>query len=419
MGVSFSNSAESRRDAWRILLVSLGISTLSNMDQSLFGYAVPAVMADLKLSLNGIGLIISLSFLTAIAYTLVVGSVTRALGPRLMLSLSLAVSAMFVGLQALAPTVLAFGAVRALGFATGSAVTSVSSAYVATAAPPRWRAIAIAVQNCGYPLGWYVSSLVAEHVMSGSDWRTSFRLAFAVIPLAAVLYWLLPRVRVTEPGATAVTDAGTAERRRSLLGTLLSPAHRRVTVIFGAAFFLYGGAAGGIAFYLPTFFHEARGYDMVTATQVVGISYAVGMVGYLAAALVSEYWLSRRATAIAWLWLGAAGLLSTIWLPRTATEDKVMFGITTIFFNGSSSILFTCLLEAFPPWLRTTAGAVSGSACLCLGFVVYPLVTSDAVGHIGWLWAFTAVIVPSVVAAGALVMSLQRAPRADAVASTA
>ena len=40
---------------WRILIVTLLASTLSSMDQSLFGYAVPGIMADLKIGLPGIG----------------------------------------------------------------------------------------------------------------------------------------------------------------------------------------------------------------------------------------------------------------------------------------------------------------------------------------------------------------------------
>jgi MFS transporter, putative metabolite:H+ symporter len=414
------STPETARNAWRILLITLVASVLSNMDQSLFGYAVPGIMADLGLSLNGIGLIISLSFGTAIAYTLVVGSITRALGPRLMLALSLAVSALFVGLQALATSVVAFGIARALGFALSAAITSVSGAYVATSTPPRWRALAIAFQNCGYPFGWYVSSLVAAHMMTGTQWRSSFMVAFAVIPLAAVIYWLLPR---SQPAPVVTTPEGAASEAelagRSLLGALLSPEFRRPAIVFGLAFFLYGGAQGGVVFYLPTFFQQARGYDPVTATEVVGLAYAVGMIGYIAAAVVSEYWLSRRTTTIIWLWAGAVGLLATIWLPRSALEDKLFFGATTIFFNGSSSILFTALLESFPPWLRTSAAAVSGSACLCLGFVVYPVVVSHTVGHVGWLWAFTVVIVPSVIAAGALILSLRRGAHVETAVSQA
>ena len=58
---------------WRILIVTLLGSALSNMDQSLFGYAVPGVMADLGISLSGIGVLISLSFAAAIGSASAIG----------------------------------------------------------------------------------------------------------------------------------------------------------------------------------------------------------------------------------------------------------------------------------------------------------------------------------------------------------
>ena len=64
---NFNSAAASVAEAWpwRILLITLFASTLSNMDQSLFGYAVPAVMRHLDISLEAVGLIISASFASA------------------------------------------------------------------------------------------------------------------------------------------------------------------------------------------------------------------------------------------------------------------------------------------------------------------------------------------------------------------
>ena len=75
---------------WRILIVTLLGSALSNMDQSLFGYAVPGVMADLGISLSGIGMLISLSFAAAIGSASVIGPITQSLGARRVLAFILA-----------------------------------------------------------------------------------------------------------------------------------------------------------------------------------------------------------------------------------------------------------------------------------------------------------------------------------------
>lgn len=396
-------------NAWRVLLVTLIALTLSNMDQSFFGYAVPGIMADLGFSLSGIGGMISASFALSIVAAFAVGGLVQRFGPQRVLASCLAISALFVGLQAFAQDKTVFAVCRVIGFAASSALVPVTSAYLATTAPERWRAIAMAFQQCGYPLGWFFASLLAAPLISGLGWRASFLVAFAVIPIAWVIFRMLPK---DAAGERAIAAAPTTSR--SSLAELFTPPWRRTAITFGAAFFLYGGAVGGTSFYLPTFFQQTRGYDVETATYIVGLSYAIGMVGYIGAALVSEYVLSRRKTVVLWMWLGAAFLLATIWLPRTVTQDVVIFGLTTVFFYGSSSIALTCMLESVPAHLRTVIAAVSGTACISLGFVVFPVVTAMSVERFGWLASFTFVIVPAVVIAGALIASLPAAASKDA-----
>jgi MFS family permease len=398
------------RNPWRILIVTLLASTLSNMDQSLFGYAVPAIMGDLQIGIGAIGLMLSASFAFAIIAAPAMAALVPRIGAPAVLALAVAGSALFVGAQALAATTTPFAIERVLGFGISAAIIPVSSAYLASHAPDRSRALLIAVQQCGYPFGWFLASVIAAPLIQSHGWRSTFLVGFAVIPLAAFVYWLLPRA--TAAPVRSATDSGPRGSWRELFGATL----RRLTVTFGIAFILYGGAIGGAIFYLPTFFQQTRGYDAATAAQVVGLSNAIGMIGYIGAAVVSQVWLSRVATAVLWLLLAAVGLLATIWLPQSARQDTVVFGITTVFFYGASSIMLTSLLEMYPAALRASAAAVAGTACISLGFVLFPLLTAAAVGWVGWSMSFTLVIVPAVLIAGLLMWTLPRsaaAPRAD------
>lgn len=386
---------------WRILIITLFASTLSNMDQSMFGYAVPGIMADLKIELPGIGLLISASFAFAIIAAPLISAQVIRVGAPVVIAFSVAASALFVGLQAFAPGVMTFGVARVLGFGISAVIIPVSGAYLATHSPDRGRAMLIAVQQCGYPLGWFIASLLAAPLLLRHGWRSTFMVGFAVVPLSLLIYRLLPRdappVTVSQPDSAA-----------GGLKSLLDSNRLRITLTFGSAFFLYGGAIGGTSFYLPTFFQQVRGYDAATATEVVGLSYAVGMIGYMGAAFVSEMWLSRVATVVVWLMAASGGLLATIWLPRSVHQDMLAFGATTIFFYGASSIMLTALLEYFPAELRSAAAAVAGTACISLGFVVFPLITAAAVGRIGWSMSFTCLIVPAVFISALLIGSLPR-----------
>ncbi len=395
---------------WRILLVTLFASTLSNMDQSLFGYAVPGMMRDLGFGLGGIGLMISASFACAIFSAPALAAGVPRWGAPAVLALSVAGSAVFVGLLAFVASPTLFAVVRVIGFGISAAIIPVSSAYLATHAPERGRALLIAIQQCGYPLGWFCASTYAAPLMAAHGWRAPFYVAFAVIPLSWSIYALLPRASPAGSVAVMARDP----RRYAVSRRLFDPEFRRLTVTFGAAFFLYGGAVGGTSFYLPTFFEQARGYDPSTATHVVGLSYAIGMIGYVGAAIVSEVWLSRVATVVVWLLVASAGLLGTIWLPHSVREDTIAFGLTTIFYYGASSIMLTCLLERFPAALCAAAASIAGTACISLGFVVFPLLTAAAAKSLGWLDGLSVSIVPAVLLAALLIASLPRTRAAPA-----
>ena len=356
-------------------------------------------MRDLGFGLNGIGALVSASFAFAVIAAPLISSQVKRFGAPAILAASVAASGLLVGLQAIAPDPISFSAARVLGFGISAVIIPVSGAYLATNSPDHGRAMLIAVQQCGYPLGWFIASLIAAPLLQSHGWRATFMVAFAVVPLSYLIYRLLTRVESS-------TASAAGDSRNLGLKALFEGDQRRVTLTFAAAFFLYGGAIGGTSFYLPTFFQEVRGYDAATAAQVVGLCYTVGMIGYMGAASVSEMWLSRVATVVVWLLAASAGLLATIWLPHSVRRALLVFGCTTVFFYGASSIMLTALLEYFPPALRAGAAAVAGTACISLGFVVFPVVTAAAVGHIGWSMAFSGVIAPAVLGAALLMGSL-------------
>jgi MFS transporter, putative metabolite:H+ symporter len=397
------DGAQPVQSPWRILIVTLVASALSNLDQSLFGYSVPALMVDLHMSLSAVGTMISASFAFAIVSAPALAALVPRMGAPAVLALCVAGSAVFVGAQAFATTPLLFGAVRIISFGISAAIIPISGAYLASHSPDRGRALLIAIQQCGYPLGWFIASLLVAPLMVAHGWRATFLIAFAIAPLAIAVYWLLPKSPRANVPAVPIGEAPVSPAFRELL----TPGLRRLTITWGLAFFLYGGAIGGTSFYLPTFFQQARGYDMATATHVVGLSYGIGMIGYLGAALVSELWLSRIMTIVTWLMLAATGLLITIWIPTSVRQDTLAFAVTTIFFYGASSIMLTGLLEQFPAPLRATAASVAATSCISLGFVVFPVLTA-AVSRFGWFWSLSIVIVPAVLLAGLLTLSLLR-----------
>ena len=390
---------------YKTLAVAFAAWGLANMDQSLFGYAVPDLMAEFNIGLGVIGLIISASFAAGIVITIIIGALTDRWGARRTLPVTLGLSAALVGLQGFATTAVGFGILRALGAGFSAALSPITNAMIAAKAPPHLRALSIAILQCAYPFGWFIASTFVAPMIAHAGWRPPFLIAFAVVPLAVLFAFIIPK----PPAVTAPLKAA----QTSPIAALFSKPYRSRTILLGLAFLLYGGAVGGTTFYMPTFFHEVRGYSPADAARIVGLSYGIGMIGYIGAALVSEYGLGRRKTSILWTTLGAGALLATLWLPKTVGQDIAAFGATTVFFYGSSAILLIYLLELFPEHLRTTAAAVSGTACISAGFMIFPLLTTVLVKAVGWQMGFSLLIVPALVLVGALMMALPEVARVE------
>lgn len=377
--------------------------TLAAMDQSLFGYAVPGVLQEFGIGLEVVGLMISASFVAGMLTPPVAGVLADRWGPRRILVGCLAISSVLVYTQGLATTVFALGALRVLSYGFSAALSPITSALVANTAPAKHRALYVAILQCAYPFGWFIAAMVFIPLSADGDWRRPFSAALLVVPVALAIWFLLPDTRPGRPaGATPATSS---------LRALFGPRYLRITLLCGLAFFLYGGAIAGSTFYLPTFFQAQRGYPPETASLIVGVTYAIAMLGYIAAALLSETRFGVRRTTIVWSGLGAVLFGVSIWLPPSFASDIAMFGLTATFFFGTSSILTTYLLEVFDRSVRATAAGVCGSMCLTAGFMVFPMLTARAVEHWGWLVSFSVIVVPAALAACLVVTALPEIDR--------
>ena len=124
------SSSPHPRSAIAILLFSLFAWTVSNLDQSLFGYAVPGIAAEFKIGLDTIGLILAVSFTAAAVLVIFAGLAADRYGRRYTLAAVLALSALFVGLHGYAsnPTRLLVLRSLAFGIAAGVAAAALDAA---------------------------------------------------------------------------------------------------------------------------------------------------------------------------------------------------------------------------------------------------------------------------------------------------
>lgn len=396
----------------RTFLVCLAVWTFVNLEQSMFGYAVPELVDELGISIRTIGLVISLGFACAIPGAVFAGLLTDRFGRRAMLAVCFSASSFFYALQGLSGGVVSLAASRSLGAGLSAGLSPITNSYVAEVSPSRIRALMVGFLQIGFPLGWFLASILVAPLLTGFGWRAIFLTSFLGPPLG----WLIYRT-VRETGRFERVQASKANRRslRAQAGELLAPLERRRTILCILAFFTKGGAYAGLAFYLPTFLHEIRGYDAATSARIVGYSYGIGIFGYLSASIVGEFFLSRKTTIVLWCWLGAVALVAFVWLPVTPVQDVIACGVMAIFSFGTSAILTTFVLEQFPTRLRAT-GASCASASVSLGFAVFPVVVANLVGSIGWQWSITACVTPLLVLCGVAVLGMRNVRSGEDIA---
>jgi MFS family permease len=381
-----------------VFAIALLAWTLTNMDQSLFGYALPGILAEFGRGPATAGMILSVSFLVASVMVVFAGIAADRFGRGPTLALLLGGSAVLVGLQGLSTGIAMLTVLRALAFGLSGGLSPVLNAMVIETVPARRRGMAMGVLQCGYPLGWLVASLLAAPLLSVYGWRAACFAAVGVVPVAVVIGAAVRQVRPESPESPVAAIPEHHDSAGSLRA-LLGPGHRRNFCASFATFFLFGGAYAGSAFFFPTFFTTVRGYSPSDAALLVGLSNGVAVIGYLAAAAFGEYVLTRRNVFALWCIFGAVALLGLLWLPQGRTGDFVWFAVMAAFFYGAMAVLPVLIAEIFPTHLRATALGAGASAPLSLGFALFPLFVPAVVADLGWVVALSLIITPALVLA--------------------
>lgn len=403
---------EMRGQPLRTFLLCLFVWTFVNLEQSLFGYAVPELIKEFGVDVQTIGLVISIGFGFAIIGAVTTGVLTDRYGRRASLAGCFTLSSFFYAMQGFAPGVATLAASRSLGAGISAGLSPVTNSYVAEVAPPRIRALVVGFLQIGFPLGWFLASLLVVPLLTTFGWRAIFMASLVGPPLG---WWIYRSLQETERFKAVAAVAANRRSWREQLGELMVPGSRRLTILCIVAFFTKGGAYAGLAFFLPTFLHEVRGYDSASAAQIIGYSYGIGIFGYLSASIVGEFFLSRKLTIVIWCWLGAAALVYFIWFPRTMAQDIMACGVMAIFSFGTSAILTTFVLEQFPTRLRAT-GASCASASVSLGFALLPMIVGSLVGHYGWQWTITMCVTPLLFLSGLAVVGMRNVKAGEEMA---
>jgi len=392
---------------YRVFVICLIGVTFANLDHSLFTFVLTEIAADFAWSDFDRGLYIAITFVIAGALITQIGALADRIGRRIVLLGATLLTPVFVVALTWAPTTITLLIARTLGFTTAGVQSPVAGTMVLEESPPRLRGLFTGVLQIGFPLGFFLASLMVPFIYETWGWRFIFLLSLLFLPYALVI-WRYLGDSETWRRARAAREASNAAAPG--IRALFTPAYRRKTILLFTGTFLYVFAYGATIMLTP-YFREARGWAPREAIELVGLSFFIGAFGYILAAWFGEFLISRRNTIVAWCWLGGLAFGVMIWFTDSWWTTFLAFSAMTFFFYGAYAVMFTFIAENFPTELRVTAASFANSLAVELGLGLGPFGLSWAIGSVGWEAAFTWCAVLPVLLAGAVFLGLKPLPR--------
>ena len=330
----------------RLWLTCFGAYALSQMDLALWSYALPLIRKDLGLTRTQIGLLTGAAFALGGFALVWLGMLTDRIGRRKTMIGGLVASSVFVAAHSLAFNAISLGVLRAAGMASGGLLYPATGALVAEEAPPRIRGLMTGLLQIAYPLGWFLASLLAVVLLADFGWRVLFVTGLLGLPFAFVVS------KVVRESSRFVASASNA--KRASLSELFTPGIRRRTLTLFAAQYFFVIAYGGAFIFSPIYFHEARGFDIAGTATLVGLGNLIGIAGYVLAAWVGEFYLTRRTTTIVWTLLGSLFFVIFLWFTDGYLASMISFSVMSVFLLGAAAVKFAYIAELFPTRLRAT-----------------------------------------------------------------
>lgn len=392
---------------YRVFLICLIGVTFANLDHSLFTFVLTELSAEFGWSDLERGLYIALTFVIAGVLITQIGVLADRIGRRAVLFGATLLTPVFVTALAWAPTTVVLLIARTLGFTTAAVQSPITGTLVMEEAPPRLRGLFTGVLQIGFPLGFFLASLLVPFIYETWGWRYIFLLSLLFLPYA----WVISRyLKDSEAWQRARANRQANRTPPPAVRELFRPAYRRKTILLFLGTFLYVFAYGATIMLTP-YFRESRGWDAREAIELVGLSFFIGAFGYILAAWFGEFLISRRNTIVVWCWLGGLAFGVMIWFTKGWWPTFLAFSTMTFFFYGAYAVMFTFIAENFPTELRATAASFASSFAVELGLGLGPFALSWAIGLVGWESAFTWCAILPVIIAGATFLALEPVPR--------
>ena len=370
--------------AWRLLgaalVAQVGISVVEQGIPALTGF----IKSDLGLSAAAAGLTVSAFTVGRALGSYAAGVAADQVGERRVLVAGGLATGAIVALAVSTPFA-ALIVLLAMAGAASAASTPAGGRLVLLAFPRNRRGFALGLRQTGVPLGGLIAAALLPWLAHLYGWRWSLAVAGAIAAAAVI-----PLVVTRKHQAPSAQPPG--PRRSS---SLRRDRTVRLLTIWGCL--LISGQYALVAF-LALDLHQSAGLALATASLLVAVAQAFGVIGRVGWGAASDRLLLHGRKPMM-IWLTGVALVASLLLftmPRSAplavwSVAAALAGLALIGFQG---LWVTMIAEAAGP---ERAGAATGFGITFVAFAIaaspplYGLV-ADLAGSYRAIWAALAVV---------------------------
>ena len=327
--------------------------------------ALPALRAELGLSLVEAGWIVSALAAVGVATGMVWGFAADRFGHRRMLLSGLGVIVAGTALGSLAETGTALFATRLVEGCGYVAVLTAGPSVIGAFCRERDRPMALGLWAFYMPVGLAGMVVVSPAAIEAASWRGLWQLngALALAAIAAAA-WATRGAR----GARSATAGGRATPMRTAIWkTVSTPGPPTLAICFAAYSLVYLS----VSVFLPTFLIERQGYAHHAAAYWVALAMVANAPGcVLGGWLLRRGWPAARVIGLAYLGM----LIST---PAIFADDMAPA------LRLGAAIFMPFIGGMIPPAVLARTGALAaapGLASTCVGLVSQALMLNQLIG---------------------------------------
>lgn len=393
-GAKHSAVARVPRSVLAIVLLSFGGWTLVNADASFFTFTYPLLQDEFNISESAVSYIYAATWVAGGIATLIAGPMMDRWGRKPVYQLCLLITALGSVVTGAATVFAVMFLGRVFAQAGASTEWMTGQVMVAEEAPSKYRGRLIALAQIGWPVGWFLGSLLSLAVVPTLGWRALYFIG--IIPVV-MIFWARRAVPETarfqkleaaarDSGQESLAGVDGGKAKRSTYRQLFAPDLRRTTILLTLWHFFYIFGFAGVVFWLPSIFSH---YDLSLSSLYVTSAIATGFaaLAYLLNGFIGEK-IGRREVSAIFLGLSAVigvvfALYGTTWATIT-----VMYALFYCFSAGHIPSAVAYAAEVFPTRVRGTGtNLVAGTEWLAFAAAgLMGPILFNSIGYTGTLF---------------------------------